>query len=97
MECLDLRHARQLQNHNRNLDQPNRRLCVPYVPIACQATKLPFLFPILLYWDTGIVNDKDMHAQYYDKLIGKGSECTLVIFFMIAFEKVLTSKTLIKI
>jgi hypothetical protein len=38
-----------------------------------------------------------MHAQIYNKKEGKGSECTLVIFFMIAFEKVLTSKTLIKI
>jgi hypothetical protein len=27
----------------------------------------PFGPPILLYWDTGIVNDKDMHAQIYDK------------------------------
>jgi hypothetical protein len=52
----------------------------------------PFGSPILLDWDTSIVNDKDMHPQYYDKLIGKGSEFTLVIFFMIAFEKVLTSK-----
>jgi hypothetical protein len=53
----------------------------------------PFGSPILLYWDTSIVNDKDMHAQYYDKLIKKGREFTLVIFFMIAFEKVLTSKS----
>jgi hypothetical protein len=27
----------------------------------------PFCPPILLYWDTGIVNDKDMHPQIYDK------------------------------
>jgi hypothetical protein len=46
----------------------------------------------LLYWDTGIVNDKDMHAQIYNKKEVKLTEYTLVIFFMIAFEKVLTSK-----
>jgi hypothetical protein len=33
-----------------------------------------------------------MHAQYYDKKEGKIERFTLVIFFMIAFEKVLTSK-----
>jgi hypothetical protein len=27
----------------------------------------PFGPTILLDWDTGIVNDKDMHAQIYDK------------------------------
>jgi hypothetical protein len=27
----------------------------------------PFGSTILLDWDTGIVNDKDMHAQIYDK------------------------------
>jgi len=27
----------------------------------------PFCPPILLYWDTGIVNDKNMHAQIYNK------------------------------
>jgi len=33
-----------------------------------------------------------MHAQIYDKKEGKRTESTLVIFFMVAFEKVLTSK-----
>ena len=64
----------------------------PFNQLLTQPPNNPFGPPILLDWDAGIVNDEDMHTQYYDKLIGKGSEFTLVIFFMIAFEKVLTSK-----